>query len=80
MNVCRCKTASVDAERSERCCALADFVLPPSGCAEEVPDGAQEQRGEFGEVPGRAEETAPEESGQQAPLKIRRQGDAGRCV
>lgn len=64
----------------QHCCVLADFVLPPSGCAEEVPDGAQEQRGEFGEVPGRAEETAPEEPGQQAPLQIWRQGDAGLCV
>lgn len=48
--------------------APADCVLPPSGGAEEVPDGAQEQRGEFGEVPGRAEETAQEEPGQQAPV------------
>lgn len=37
---------------------LSGCVLPPSGCSEEVPDGAQEQRGEFGEVPGRAEEAA----------------------
>ncbi len=70
----------MDAETRERCPAPADFVLPPSGCAEEVPDGAQEQRGEFGEMPGRAEETAQEEPGQQASLQIRRQGDAGRSV
>lgn len=66
--------------KMQHCCVLADSVLPPSGCSEEVPDGAQEQRGKFGEVPGRAEETAPEEPGQQAPLQIWRQGDAGLCV
>lgn len=70
----------VSLEYHLRRCAPADFVLPPSGCAEEVPDGAQEQRGEFGEVSGGAEETAPEEPGQQAPLQIWRQGDAGQCV
>lgn len=80
MSVCRCKISSVDADTCEHCRAPADFVLPPSGCAEEVPDGAQEQRREFGEVPGRAEETAPEEPGQQAPLQIWRQGDAGQSV
>lgn len=80
MNVCQSRISSAVAEACGRCCAPADFVLPPSGCAEEVPDGAQEQRGEFGEVSGGAEETAPEEPGQQAPLQIRRQGDAGQCV
>lgn len=62
--------------------AFADFVLPSSGCTEKVPDGAQEQRGEFGEVPGRAEETAQEEPRQQTPLEVWRQGDAGQplCV
>lgn len=58
----------------------ADCVLPPSGRAEEVPDGAQEQRGEFGEVPGGAEKTAQKEPGQQAPFQVWRQGDAGQCV
>lgn len=52
------------------CCAPADFVLPPSGGAEEVPDGAQEQRGESGEMPGGAEEAAQEEPEQQAPLQV----------
>lgn len=59
---------------------LSGSVLPPSGCSEEVPDGAQEQRGESGEVPGRAEEAASEEPGQQTPIQIWRQGDAGQCV
>lgn len=61
---------------------LLTLCCPPSppGCTEEVPDGAQEQRGEFGEVPGRAKETAPEEPGQQAPVQIWGQGDAGQCV
>lgn len=61
-------------------CWLCAAPLPPPGCTEEVPDGAQEQRGEFGEVPGRAKETAPEEPGQQAPVQIWGQGDAGQCV
>lgn len=55
-------------------------MLPSSGCTEKIPDGAQEQRGEFGEVPGRAEETAQEEPRQQTPLKVWRQGDAGQPV
>lgn len=57
--------------------APADSELPPTGCLKEVPNGAQEQRGEFGEVPGRAEEVAAEEPGQQAPVQVRRQGDEG---
>lgn len=79
--LCQCETSTADADTCEQhCCAPADFVLPPPGCTEEVPDGAQEQRGEFGEVPGRAKETAPEEPGQQAPVQIWGQGDAGQCV
>lgn len=58
----------------------AEFVVPPSGGPEEVPDGAQEQRGESGEMPGRAEEAAQEEPGQQALVQVRRQGDAGQSV
>jgi len=61
--------------------AAADSVLSPTGGAEEVPDGAQEQRGESGEVPSGAQEAAQEEPGQQAPLKVWRQGNAGQsCV
>lgn len=59
---------------------LSGCVLPPTGCSEEVPDGAQEQRGEFGEVPGRAEEAPSKEPGQQTPVQIWRQRDAGQCV
>lgn len=59
---------------------LSGCVLPPSGRSEEVPDGAQEQRGEFGEVPGRAEEAASKEPGQQTPIQVRGQGDAGQCA
>lgn len=51
--------------------ALADSALPPTGCLKEVPNGAQEQRGELGEVPSRAEEVAAEEPGQQAPVQVR---------
>ena len=58
--------------------AAADSVLPPAGGAEEVPDGAQEQRGESGEVPGGAEEAAQEEPGQQEPGQVRGEGDAGK--
>lgn len=48
-----------------------------AGCPQEVPGGAQEQRGESGEVPGRAEEAAQEEPGQQEPVQVRGEGDAG---
>lgn len=51
-----------------------------AGSSEEIPDGTQKQRRESGEVPGRAEEAAQEESRQQEPLQIRRQGDAGESV
>lgn len=78
--LCQCETSSADADTCEQ--LLLTLCCPPSppGCTEEVPDGAQEQRGEFGEVPGRAKETAPEEPGQQAPVQIWGQGDAGQCV
>lgn len=56
-----------------RVCSLS----PPSGCPQEIPSGAQEQRGESGEVSGRAEEAAQEEPGQQEPVQVRREGDAG---
>lgn len=56
-------------------CALCP--LSHAGCPQEVPGGAQEQRGESGEVPGRAEEAAQEEPGQQEPVQVRREGDAG---
>lgn len=56
------------------------FVLCPSphvGRLEEIPGGTQEQRGESGEVPGRTEEAAQEEPGQQEPLQVRGEGDTG---
>lgn len=52
-------------------------LLTHVGRPEEIPDGTQEQRGESGEVPGRTEEAAQEEPGQQEPLQVRREGDAG---
>ena len=55
-------------------------LSPRVGCPEEIPDGAQEQRGESGEVPGRAEEAAQEEPGQQEPLQVWREGDAGESL
>ena len=48
------------------------------GCPEEVPDGAEEQGRRAGQVPGRAEEAAQEEPGQQEPAEVLGQGAAGR--
>lgn len=56
-------------------CELCSFFH--AGCPQKVPGGAQEQRGESGEVPGGAEEAAQEEPGQQEPVQVRRKGDAG---
>lgn len=52
-------------------------IAPFSGRSEEVSDGAQEQRRESGEVPGGAEEASAKEPGQQEPIQVQRQGDAG---
>lgn len=58
-------------------CVFVLCLLPHVGCPEEIPVGTQEQRGKSGEVPGRTEEAAQEEPGQQEPLQVRREGDAG---
>lgn len=51
--------------------------LLDTGCLEEVPGGTQEQRGESGEMPRWAKEAAQEEPGQQEPVQVWREGDAG---
>lgn len=67
---------------------VAEACVPPrsrpdarcvcvSGCAEEVPGGAEEQGRRAGQVPGRAEEAAQEEPGQQEPAEVLGQGAAG---